>query len=128
MNWEIIKIATGKTGKSEPRASVANATMSLSTAACEMVENFGKYKYAILMKSRKNGSLCIGIKLLEEQAENALKISRRKYNGKEVEHSFSLTNKAVMEQLFGVQATNKSTVSYRVTIDDEDETVFVIYT
>lgn len=127
MKWEVVKISGDKTGKNAPYASVGFGRVVLSSSACQLIDNFGKYKYAVFMKSRKNGALCIGLRFYEDYQENSLKIARRKYGEDIVTNSCSLDNKPLVEELFGVQGTNKKTVRYPVTVDDDDKNILVIY-
>ncbi len=126
MKWEVVKIKGSKMTRTAPYASVGFGRICLSSAACELVDDFGKYKYAIFMKSRKDGAPCVGVKLVEDFQENSFRIIRRKYNGRLVENSFTVDNKFLVETLFGVQGANKESVRYSVMLDDEDKSIIVI--
>ncbi len=126
MKWEVVRITGNKSNKNTPFASVGLGRITLSSTACELIDNFEKYDYAIFLKARKDGAMCVGIKLLESHQENALRICRRKYKGKVIERSFSIDNKQVVEELFGVQGTNKSVVRYPITVDSEERDTLVV--
>ena len=65
MAWELVKINNNKSGKNSAYASIGFGSIVLSSAACDLVENVGKYKYVQLYKTRQGGGLRVGIKLME---------------------------------------------------------------
>lgn len=127
MAWELVKINNNKSGKNSAYASIGFGGIVLSSAACDLVENVGKYKYVQVYKSRQNGRLCVGIKLLEDCAENTIKITKRKINGEVMEKSVCINNKPLMEEIFGIQGTQNKATRYSVKRDEQDRTMLVIY-
>ena len=111
MAWELVKINNNKSGKYSAYASIGFGSIVLSSAACDLVENVGKYKYVQLYKTRQGGGLRVGIKLMENCAENTIKV----------------TNKPLMEEIFGIQGTQNKATRYSVKLDEQDHTMLVIY-
>ncbi len=52
MAWELVKINNNKSGKYSAYASIGFGSIVLSSAACDLVENVGKYKFVQLYKTR----------------------------------------------------------------------------
>lgn len=127
MNWETVKIDGNRQGKNTAYASIGFGRIVLNSAACSLIDNFNDYKYAQILKARKDGKLCVGIKLLKDCKENSIKIGKRKIKGVIVEKSLSLDNKSLMEDLFGIQGTQNKATRYSVVLDDEDKNILVIY-
>lgn len=110
MNWETVKIENINKGRTVPYASVGFGRVSLSAAACELLENYNQYAYVVFLKSRDNGKLCIGLKFLKEYAPNSIAIGRRKTKDGKIVAGIDVTNKRVMEDLFGpTGSANKAT-------------------
>ena len=78
MGWEVVKIPTSSRGRTSPYASVGFGRLSLSAAACELIDNYETYTHVQLLKNRVNNRLCIGVRFLKEAAPDSLKISRKK--------------------------------------------------
>jgi len=128
MKWETVKISINSRGKTSAYASVGFGRLSLSCGACQLVSNYPDYKYAEILKARRDGKLCIGIRLLKEPSDNCLRIARRVVNGKSiVEYSGDLGNKPLMEELFGIEGVQNKATRHAVTLDDEERNVLVIY-
>ena len=127
MNWETVKIDSSRQGKNTAYASIGFGRIVLNSAACELVDNFSEYKYVQILKARKDGKLCVGIKLLKDCKENSIKIGKRKIKGAIVEKSLSIDNKPLMEDLFGIQGTQNKATRYPVVLDDDDKSILVIY-
>lgn len=110
MIWETVKIANGNKGRTMPYASVGFGRISLNAAACELLGDYNQYKYAEFLKARENGKLCIGIKFLKEATTNSILIKRRKTNDGKLVSGMDISNKRVIEDLFGITGTaNKAT-------------------
>ena len=90
------------------------------------MEDINDYKYAEILRGEKDGKLCIGVKLLREYNENAIKIGKRKCNGKIVEQSLSIDNKNVIGEAFGIQGTQNKATRYSVNLDENEKNIFVI--
>ena len=127
MNWETVKIDSSRQGKNTAYASIGFGRIVLNSAACGLIENFPEYKYVQILKARKDGKLCVGIKLLKDYKENSIKIGKRKIKGVIVENSLSIDNKPLMEDLFGIQGTQNKATRYPVILDDDDKNILVIY-
>ena len=127
MAWEIVKIPTSSRSRTSPYASVGFGKLSLSAAACELIDNYEEYNYVQLRKDRVNNRLCIGVEFLEEASPNSIKISRKKMkNGKYV-GGIDISNSKVLESLFGLAATAKKVTRYDVKKDDSYKSFVVIF-
>ncbi len=127
MNWETIKIDSSRQGRNTAYASIGFGRIVLNSAACGLVENFTEYKYVQILKARKDGKLCVGIRLLKDYKENSIKIGKRKVKGVVVENSLSIDNKSLMEDLFGIQGTQNKSTRYPIVLDDDEKNILVIY-
>ena len=127
MNWETVKISSKSRGKTSAYASVGFGRISLSYGACALVEDFPKYKYAQILRARKDGKLCIGIRLLVESAENTIRISKRKIKGELIEYSGSIDSKPLVEELFGIEGAQNKATRHSVVLDDTEKNILVIY-
>ena len=101
MNWETVKIENGNKGRTMPYASVGFGRVSLNAAACELLEDYNQYKYVEFLKARDNGKLCIGLKFLKEPTTNSILIKRRKTGEGTLVAGMDISNKRVVESLFG---------------------------
>ena len=127
MNWETVKISSTSRGKTSAYASVGFGRITLNYGACALVDDYPKYKYAQILRAKKDGKLCIGIKLLEESAENTIRISKRKVKGQLIEYSGSIDSKPLVEELFGIEGSQHKATRHSVVLDDSDKTILVIY-
>ena len=127
MNWETIKIDSSRQGRNTAYASIGFGRIVLNSAACGLVENFTEYKYVQILKARKDGKLCVGIRLLKDYKENSIKIGKRKVKGVVVENSLSIDNKSLMGDLFGIQGTQNKSSRYPIVLDDDEKNILVIY-
>ena len=105
MFWETVKIENVNKGRTMPYASVGFGRISLSAAACELLGDYNQYKYAEFLKARENGKLCIGIKFLKEATPNSILIKRRKMSDGKLVAGMDISNKRVIEDLFGITGT-----------------------
>ena len=127
MPWEVVKIPTSSKGRTSPYASVGFGRLSLSAAACELVDNYEEYTHVQLLKNRINNRLCIGVLFLKEVSSDSIKISRKKMaNGKFV-GGIEISNSKVLESLFGLAATAKKATRYEVKKDDAYNNFVVIF-
>lgn len=126
MNWETVKIYGDQKGRSTPYASIGRGKISISAAACELIENNEKYTYARLLKATQNKKTFIGIIFFTEYVDNTIKIKRKEINGKRIA-GMTIENKSVIEDLFGTDGSQKATTRYSVKLDDDDKNVLVIF-
>lgn len=127
MNWETVKISSRSRGKTSAYASIGFGRINLSYGACVLVKDFPKFKYAQILRGKKEGKLCIGIKLLEESGENTIRLSKRKVKGKVVEYSGSIDSKPLVEELFGMEGNAKKVTRRSIVLDDVDKSILVIF-
>ena len=126
MKWEVVKIPENRRGRTAPYASIGFNRLSLSAAACELIEDHYNIKYVELLKGKLNNKLCIGVRLLKEPTSNSLAVSRKKdSNGKYVT-GMDITNKRVIEDLFGPVGSAKKVTRFNVRKDEESENILII--
>ena len=127
MSWEVVKIPTGSKGRTSPYASVGFGRLSLSAAACELVDNYEACTHVQLLKNRINNRLCIGVLFLKEASSDSLKISRKKMKNGKLVGGIDISNSKVLESLFGLAATAKKVTRYEVKKDDAYKNFVVIF-
>ena len=59
MNWEVVKPPENRRGKNLPYASVGFGRLSLSAAACELIEDHRSITHVELLRGKLNNNLCI---------------------------------------------------------------------
>ena len=126
MNWEVVKIPENKRGRTMPYVSVGFGRLSLSAAACELIENHESVKYVELLKGKINNKLCIGVRLLQEPTANSLAVSRKKDSNGKFVTGMDISNKRVIEDLFGPSGSAQKTTRYNVRKDDEADNILII--
>ena len=111
MNWETVKIKNDQRGRTMPYASVGFGRLSLSTAACELIDNLESYTCVEMLKAIEGGETLIGVRFLEDKDRtvDSLPIKRRVVNERIV-GGIDIMNKGTMQELFGdIGVQNKVT-------------------
>ena len=126
MNWEVVKIPGNRRGKSIPHASVGFGRLSLSAAACELIKNHQEITHAELLRGKVNNSLCIGVRLLTEPTENALAVSRKKDKNGKLVTGMDISNKAIIENLFGPVGSANKITRFNVKKDEDADNILII--
>ena len=127
MSWEVVKIPTNSKGRTTPYASVGFGRLSLSAAACELIENYDEFTHVQLLKNRVNNRLCIGVQFLKTATPDSIKITRKKMSNGKLVGGADISNSKVLESLFGLAATAKKTTRYDVKLDDSFENFLVVF-
>lgn len=127
MAWEIVKIPTSTRGRTAPYASVGCGKLSISTAACALINDYESFSYVLLRKNRVNNRLCIGVQFLKESTSDAIKVSRKKAKNGKVVGGIDISCKKVLENLFGLAATANTVTRYDVKADNSFENFLVIF-
>ena len=127
MGWEVVKIPTSSRGRTSPYASVGNGRLSLSAAACELIENYEEFTHVQLLKNRINNRLCIGVLFLKESTPDSIKISRKKMKSGKLIGGIEISSSKVLENLFGLAATAKKTTRYDVKKDNTFENFLIVF-
>ena len=122
-----MKISSKSRGKTSSYASVGFGRINLSYGACLLIKDFPKYKYAQVLRGKKDGKLCIGIRFLEESGEDTIRLSKRKVKGQVVEYSGSIDSKPLVSELFGIEGDQHKVTRHSVVLDDDDKNILVIY-
>lgn len=127
MSWEVVKIPNSTKGRTSPYASVGFGRLSLSAAACELIDNYQDFNYVRLLKNRENNRLCIGVQFLKEAVTDSIKISRKKMKNGNFVGGVDISNSKVLEGLFGLAATAKKVTRYDVKKDDSFKDFLVVF-
>lgn len=125
MKWEIIKV-NNKNIKGDTYASIGCGRITMSSGTCKLINNINEYKYVLLMKAIDNKKLKVGVRLLKQKEDNAIKIGKRKSKGEIVENSMIIDNKIAMKEIFGIQGTQNKVTKYSVELSDEEESLLII--
>ncbi len=124
MEWTTVKISADNKGRNTPFASIGFGRISLSAAACELIESYDKYSYVELLKD-KNNSDCIGVRFLKNNTSDSIKIKRKVINGKVIA-GVSIENKKTIEDIFGMKGTAKKATRYNVEKDKDADNILII--
>ena len=129
MNWETVKIKNDRKGRTMPYASVGFGRLSLSTAACDLIENFEMYPYVELLKAVSNNETLIGVRFVKEsnKTTNSLPVKRRKLKDGTVIGGIDICNKGTMDELFGLSGTQNKATRYGVRKDPDEDNILIIY-
>lgn len=129
MIWETVKIKNERKGRTMPYASVGFGRLSLSCAACELIDNFDSYPYVELLKATVNNETLIGVRFIKESdlTSNSLPVKRRKLKNGTVVGGVDICNKGTMGELFGITGTQNKATRFGVKKDPDEETVLIIY-
>lgn len=127
MAWETVRIPTSTRGRTIPYASVGCGKLSLSAAACALINNYEEFAYVLLRKDRVNNRLCIGVQFLKEAVPDSIKISRKRMkNGKFIK-GVDISSGKALESLFGLAVTANKVTRYDVKKDNAFENFLVIF-
>jgi len=131
MKWEVVKVQDDvhpRSGRVIPYASVGFGRISLNTAACSLIDNYGQYQYVELLKGRQKNKLCIGVRFLKEneRTQNALPVRRRMREGAPT-GGVDINGKKIVETLFGPAASASKSTKYNVAKDNDEENVLIIF-
>lgn len=128
MKWETVKIKNDQRGRTMPYASVGFGRLSLSTAACELIDNFESFAWVELLKATVNVQTLVGVKFLkeEERTEDSLPIKRRMVNGKIV-GGIDIMNKGTMQDLFGEVGVQNKATRMCVKKDPDENNILIVY-
>ena len=125
MEWSVVKITPDKKGRNTPFASIGFGKISLSAAACELIDNYEKYTYVQLLRGKRNNKLCIGVRFLQNSTQDSIAVKRKVVDGKTIA-GLTIENKGIIEELFGITGTAKKATRYNVE-KDNDENILIIY-
>lgn len=100
--WETIDVKQNKRMSGEPIATISEARISLSPAACALVDNIYSLPYVeIKVAKDENQKISrIGVFLNENKGESGLSVTRRKYKG-EFTEGLNINSKSLVNALFG---------------------------
>ena len=129
MIWETVKIKNEKKGRTMPYASVGFGRLSLSCAACELIDSFTSFSYVELLKAISNNETLIGVRFLKEddKTTNSLPIKRRKLKNGTTVGGIDICNKGTIGDLFGLAGTQNKATRYGVKKDPDEDNILVIF-
>ncbi len=124
--WKKVEVENRAKVRNVPSASIGYGRIGLNVAACELIDNYEKYKFAEIFSDSEQSS-AFGIQFLEESTPNSIVIKRKQANGKPV-GGIELSSKAHLEKMFGVLGigTQKKTTRYSVKRDKSLENFLVL--
>ncbi len=113
MEWEVFKLdQTG--GRTAPFVSIGRGQLDFNAVACELVGDYGEYKFAQILTGKERGKTVVAVKFLREYEENSITIKRKvQQNGKSIQ-GMTVRNKDAIERLFGKDGSNKGMVRHKV--------------
>ena len=126
MDWSIVKISSDKRGRHVPFASIGFGKISLSAAACELIDNYEQYNYTELLRGKKDNKLCIGVRLLKEPTQDSIRIKRKIVDNKPIA-GITIECKNTIEELFGITGTARKITRYNVERDADAKNILIIY-
>ena len=128
MEWETVKISINVRRQTQAFATVGYGRIVLSFGACSLLKEFPKYRYVQLMRGVQYGKKVLGIRLLENDGEDCLRLAKRKENNEVIAFSGYIDNKPVVREIFGeeIGMQNKAT-RYPVTVDDIERNILVLH-
>lgn len=129
MIWETVKIKNERKGRTMPYASVGFGRLSLSCAACELINNFENFPYVELLKAVVNNETLIGVRFVSEnnKTTNSLPVKRRKLKNGTTVGGVDICNKGTMSELFGLAGTQNKATRYGVKKDPDEDNILIIY-
>ena len=129
MIWETVKIKNERKGRTMPYASVGFGRLSLSTAACDLIEDCDSFKFVELLKAVVNNETLIGVRFLSEteKTTNSLPVKRRKLKNGTVVGGIDICNKGTMAELFGPSGTQNKATRYGVRKDPDEDNILIIF-
>ena len=129
MNWETVKIKNDRKGRTMPYASVGFGRLSLSSAACDLIDDFGSYYFVELLKAVVNNELLFGVRFLKEEQKtiNSLPIKRRKLKDGTIVGGIEISNKGTISELFGPAGSQNKVTRYGVKRDPDENNILIIF-
>lgn len=112
MEWNVVKVSK-TSGKSAPFVSIGRGQLDFSAAACDLLEDYEKYKYAQLLTAKEKGKAVVAVKFLENYEADTIPIKRKEHDGKLIK-GMTIVNKGVIAELFGKDGKNEGMVRYGV--------------
>ena len=123
IKWKQVSVKQIPGRGNEAFATVGQGRISLSAAACKMIENIYELKYIEAHAGKVNDTTeKIGLRFSNTKTSNSLCYSRRKYKDKFVE-GLEIRSKALIAEFFGKIKDNTST---RHPVEKIDNTMLAI--
>ncbi len=120
VDWEIVDVKQLSRRIGEAYASFSESRISLSPAACELIEDiYGKpYVQIRIARDATGKTKLVGLKFSREKGENGLLVTRRKYKGDFVD-GLNINSKSLVQIVLGEDFAGK-TMRYEVKRDVDD--------
>jgi len=123
IKWKQVNVKQAMRYGGEAFATVGQGRISLSAAACKMIENIYDLKYIEAHAGKINDKTeKIGLRFSDSKTPNSLCYSRRKYKDRFVE-GLEIRSKALVAEFFGKIKDNSST---RHPVEKIDKTMLAI--
>jgi hypothetical protein len=110
--WKVFKLKESD-GKTAPFVSIGRGTLDFSQAACALINDNGRYRYAQILTRIENGKTVAAVSFLEDYAEDCIPVKRKVIKGKQVA-GMTVRNKNAIERLFGKDGVNEGMVRHKV--------------
>ena len=100
--WETIDVKQNKRMNGEPIAAISEARISLSPAACALIDDVYSLPYVEIKIARDENKKInmIGVFFNKERSESGLAVTRRRYKG-EFTEGLNINSKNLIIALFG---------------------------
>ena len=129
MKWETVEIKNDRKGRTMPYASVGFGRISISSAACELIDNYDAYSFVELLRGRdENNKQIVGVRFQKAMVKsvNSLPIKRRKLKNGTIVGGIDICNKGTVEELFGMVGTQNKATRLSVKRDPDDRYILII--
>ena len=111
--WESVDIKQSSHSSGEKFASIGQGRISLSSAACSLLDNIYSYEWVNILQGKDgNKVVMIGLRFTKTKEKNSLRALRRKYKGQIVEGN-NINSKPLIKKFFG-ETKETSTSRYAV--------------
>ena len=121
MEWNVVSIKKTTEGNKAPFASIGRGSVNFNAAACELLGDYNKFKYAQFLTAKgKNGKLIVGVKFLEEHEDNSIEISRKKYSDGKLVSGMTISHKGAVKEVFGAKGVIKGTERHSVSYEGDN--------
>ena len=123
MNWIPVEVRSTEHPRTAPSASVGYGRIELNKAACELVDDIGRYPFVeLLLDADSNRS---ALRLLSSSTTKSISM-RPKISGGKRTGGVSIASKAHMRELFGDEGVQRRTTHYAVTLDSQQSPLLVL--
>lgn len=121
--WETIDIKQYRSKRGEKFASIGGGRISLSAAACSLIDNIYDYEWIEVKQGKKSNKVVqIGLFFTNNEEDNYLRPTRIRSNGKEVKGIY-INSRPLVRKYFG---ETKEISASRYTVEKVGENAIAI--